>query len=183
MMYSLQRPERSRPRTRHRRRGSVALSAIVALVVILIVVVGLMTLATEVLMNGYNTAHSRALRNLAESGIQYGYWQFSWGTATLPYSGSMNLADGKFSVSVTDNSANLVNTFKVVSTATRRNQTYVVTRIFANPGIRGLYNTGVDDSSAVLADGSTDSHYNITQTPLGLPGTPFVTSSFLFPSG
>ena len=121
---------KTKRKARCTRRGSVALSAIAALVIILIVVLGLMALASAVLLNGSHTSRTRALRNLAEAGLQYGYWSYEYNGAVLPSSGSMPLGPGQFSVSLTDNSANVANTFKVTSTATVRNDTLTMTRIF-----------------------------------------------------
>jgi len=45
-----------------------------------------------------------------------------------------------------------------------------------------LYNTGVDDSNAVLSDGAADLHYTITSSP-GSYGTAYVANNGVYPLG
>ena len=153
-------------RAQNARRGSVALSAIGALVILLIVVLGLMALANAVLLSGSHTSRTRALRNLAESGLQYGYWSYTYNNVPLPYSSTNDLGPGRFTVSVTDNSANLANTFKVVSTATSRNDTLTATRIYPSNRTK-IYVIDSNGSQAQIIQMDDISGTNVTTCQLG----------------
>ncbi len=152
----------------------MALSAVVALVVLLIIVLGLATLALTTFRSGSHSARVRALQSLAESGIQYGYWQYRYNSAALPYSNTRPFGTGSFSVNVTDNSANINATILVTSTATINNETWKSQRVYAQVGIVGLFNTGLDDNGVALADSAVDPHYTIALNPSGGP-TAYVT--------
>ena len=53
----------------------------------------------------------------------------------------------------------------------------------ANPGVVGLFSTGMDAGGKPLADGATDAHYSIVSAPAGMSGgTPYVTLQH-FPVG
>ncbi len=117
-----------------RRRGSVAVAALACLVVALVIVIGLTTLCGGALTVGSRARNQTALRALAEAGLQYGYWQYAWQNQALPYTaGSYALGPGTFSTTVTDNSAAIVGTVKVVSTATIGSNSLTETRIFPYP--------------------------------------------------
>ncbi len=145
----------------------MALSAIVALVVLLILILGMSALALGTLRSGTNSARVRSLRNTAESGIQYGYWQYAYNGAMLPYNKTRNFGPGKFSVTVVDNSANIIKTIKVTSTSTQQWDSLTTTRVFPNPAsITGLFNTGTDSSGNIQAGGTQDTHYTYVASPV-----------------
>ncbi len=57
-----------------------------------------------------------------------------------------------------------------------------VATIIVRDGVPGLFDTGVDETSAVLVDGSVDSHYVLTVNPNGAPLDPvIVEDSTVFP--
>ena len=128
------------------RRGSLALSAILALVLLMVVVLGMATLSMAVLRSGSHTARVRSLQNLAESGIQYGYWQYAYNYAPLPYSTTRSFGPGQFSVAVTDNSANLSGTVLIVSAARLNADALTAQRIVASVA-RPIYAVASGSSS------------------------------------
>lgn len=115
------------------RQGSVSLAALVALVVLFFVAIALIDVSTGVLISGRNTSRRRALRALADAGAEYGYWRYMYQSASLPYTESGHgLGPGSFSVTLSDDSAAVAGTFKVVSTARIGPDSYAITRVFSS---------------------------------------------------
>ena len=127
----------SRKIFKSRRRGSLAVTAIIALVVLMVIVLGLATAGLGVLRSGSHAARVRSLNNLSASGIQYGYWQYMCNYAALPYTATRNFGTGKFTVTVQDNSASITNTVVVSSTATLNNETLTTQRVL--PHLPSVY--------------------------------------------
>lgn len=125
-------------RIRRNRRGSLIVVAIVALVVISIMGVALMDGANATFQQGHRQPRLTSLQALADAGCQYGYWQYTYNNATLPYSDStspVSLGQGTFTVSVSAYGG-IANTLQCVSTAKLYNDTYSETRIY-NEGSGG----------------------------------------------
>jgi hypothetical protein len=126
---------RRRRRDPHRRRrGSLSVTAVVVLLIVFVVSLGLLTVSANTLRNGARQPARVALRALAEAGIQYGYWQFAHQSAVLPFTeNSRALGSGNVSVTVTDYSATITDSIRVVSTAALDAQTLSLTRILPKP--------------------------------------------------
>lgn len=121
-----------KPRRCRTRRGSVALAALTALVIVLIIGLGLLTLGGNARLGGRHAMHLSGAQALAAAGVEYGCWQILYNGQTLPYSGSRTLGAGRFSVTVTDNNANVAGTVQVVSTGTQSGDSVKVTRVLPN---------------------------------------------------
>ncbi len=121
--------------------GSVALAAIGTLAIVLVMAVGVMALAGNSLQASRNHSRTAALNALAEAGIQYGYWQTAWQGASMPFTENNHaLGPGSFSVTVTDNSALLSSTVKIVSTATIGSASVTMTKVMSSPPPSGKNN-------------------------------------------
>jgi 2-keto-4-pentenoate hydratase/2-oxohepta-3-ene-1,7-dioic acid hydratase in catechol pathway len=94
-------------------RGSVSIAALVTLVVGLTIVLGLMVATNGVFLSGKRQVVLCGARSQAEASVNYGYWQVIKNHALVPYSNSRNLGGGSFSVTVTDNGANIPGTIAV----------------------------------------------------------------------
>jgi hypothetical protein len=144
---------------RGRQRGSVALLAICVLFVLLILVsVSLDSAVNARLSSTWQDRHAQ-LRLLAESGLEYGYWRRVWANAPLPYSeNNRALGAGRFSVTVTDNGAQITNTIRVSSTATLSGRTLTLVRVYPLPSTTtaGLpnYPNGFSDTTQIQRNGS-----------------------------
>ncbi len=97
-------------------RGSVALSAIVALGVVFTVALGMLALGDNVQRGGTRQLRSRGARAMARAGVEYGYWQYAYNGVSLPFTTTRSLGDGRFTTTVTDDSARVSGTIKVEST-------------------------------------------------------------------
>lgn len=127
---------RRNPQRGHlRARGSVALSAIVALAVVFTVAIGMLTLGDNVQRGGTRQLRSRGARAMARAGIDYGYWQYTYNGASLPYSITRPLGDGNFTVSVTDDSARVSGTIKLQSTGSLSGVRQIITERILDPMI------------------------------------------------
>src|SRR5258706_13458951 len=85
-------------------RGSAAMMAILALSALLIGVLAMLMLANNVLISVIHQKRLISLRALAESGLQYGYWQVVWNHVTPPITyANLPLGHGSFTVTLTDN--------------------------------------------------------------------------------
>ena len=111
------------------RRGSVALAALAALVVVFIIGLGLLTLGGNARLSGKRAMRLNGAQAAAAAGIEYGYWQRVYNAQPLPYTGARALGTGSFTVTVTDNSANIAGTIQVVSTGTQSGDSAKLTRI------------------------------------------------------
>jgi len=108
-----------------------------ALTVVLILVLGMIAIGNRVLLGGRHEARGRGARAMAEAGIEYGYWQVAYNNAALPYTASRSLGNGNFSVTVTDNSTNISQTYQITGTGTLNGETYQSTRVVQNKAAGG----------------------------------------------
>lgn len=107
----------------------MALIALVALVVVFIIGLGLLTLGSNARLSGKRAMRLNGAQAMTSAGIEYGDWQAIFNNQPLPYTGSRSLGNGNFTVVVTDNSANLAGTLKIVSTGTQSGNSASLTRI------------------------------------------------------
>ncbi len=112
-----------------RRRGSIALAALAALVVVFIIGLGLLALGGNARLSGKRAMRLNGAQAMAAAGIEYGYWQRIYNGQPLPYTGSRTLGSGRFTVTVTDNSANTAGTIQIVSTGAQSGDSVMLTRI------------------------------------------------------
>ncbi len=112
-------------------RGSIALVALTALVIVFVIGLGLLTLGSNARLSGKRAMRLGGAQALASSGVEYGYWQRVQNAQPLPYNGSRSLGTGSFTVAVTDNSASLAGTVKIVSTGTQNGNSVKLTRILS----------------------------------------------------
>jgi Tfp pilus assembly protein PilX len=106
---------------KRRQHGGAALIAIITMIVMLILGLAGATLAMNARLLSSHRAKQSAVRALADAGIDYGYWQYIWNRSALPYSETnRSLGEGTFSVQVTNNSAAVADSIKVVATARLR---------------------------------------------------------------
>ncbi len=147
---------------RGRNRGSVALSAIAALAILLVVVLGMMAIGNATFLSGKRQLRLRGARAMAEAGIEYGYWQYAYNKATLPYTGSRSLGRGSFRVTVTDNSASIPSTIQIVSTGTLNGETAARTEVLPSSSTRTPFdyalcsNTSISGPDMVTGAGGTN---------------------------
>ncbi|HLJ55544.1 MAG TPA: carboxypeptidase-like regulatory domain-containing protein, partial [Chthonomonadaceae bacterium] len=115
---------------KRRERGTAAMLAILALTALLFVVLAVLWLSNGALYLSMRQKRIVALRALAEAGLQYAYWQIVFNSAVPPQTyGPTALGSGTFTVTVTDNSAQIAGTYKLVSTATISGETLTYTRV------------------------------------------------------
>ncbi len=112
-------------------RGSIALVALTALVIVFVIGLGLLTLGSNARLSGKRAMRLGGAQAMALSGVEYGYWQRVQNAQPLPYTGSRSLGTGSFAVAVTDNSASLAGTVKIVSTGTQNGNSVKLTRILS----------------------------------------------------
>jgi hypothetical protein len=146
-----------RPR-RSDRRGSIALVALTALVVVFIIGLGLLTLGGNARLSGKRAMRLSGAQTMASSGVEYGYWQVLFNNQPLPYSSSRSLGSGSFTVTVTDNSASLAGTVKIVSTGAQSGDNMKLTRVMKGKSVYdyalSLYND-FSDGGKTLTLGSS----------------------------
>lgn len=116
---------------RQAQRGSIALIALTALVIVFVIGLGLLTLGSNARLSGKRAMRLGGAQALASSGVEYGYWQRVQNAQPLPYTGSRSLGSGSFAVAVTDNSATIAGTVKIVSTGTQNGNSVKLTRILS----------------------------------------------------
>ena len=120
----------STARDARRSRGAAAMVAILGLVALLFVVLAVMWLAYGAHYLSQRQKRVIALRSLAEGGLQYGYWQVVFNSALPPLTfGPTTLGNGTFTVVLSDNTAQIANTYKLVSTASINGETLTYTRV------------------------------------------------------
>lgn len=132
-----------------RQRGSVALCAVAALVVVFIIAIGLLTLGSSARLSGKRSVRLNAAKAMASAGIEYGYWQYAFNNQPLPYQSSRTLGQGSFTVSVSDNSAAIPGTIKIVSAGSQNGDQAALTRVFAMP--LGVFAFAICSNSAISA--------------------------------
>jgi hypothetical protein len=134
-----------RSNRRHRQRGSLLIIVIVTMLVIAVMGLALMDGANATFQQGRRQPRLTSLQSLADAGAQYGYWKYTYGGVTLPWTntnntngGPVTVGPGTFTVTVTDTSGttNMSNTIQCVATATIGTDTYAVTKTY-NKGSGG----------------------------------------------
>ncbi len=111
--------------------------AILALVALMFVVLAVLWLANGALYLSARQKRVVALRALAEAGLQYGYWQVVFNGATPPQTfGPTTLGQGTFTVVLSDNTAQIANSYKLVSTANISGETLTFTRVIDGNAIQ-----------------------------------------------
>lgn len=157
----------------------MALAALTALVVVLIIGLGLLTLGSNARLSGQRMMRVSGARVMADSGIEYGYWQYKDNHQLLPYTQSRNLGKGQFTVSVTDNNANIAGTVKVVSTGTQNGDSIKATRVllksktiydYAVYSGTNLSSTKTSATGASGANGDIGANGNISLTATTVNG-------------
>lgn len=116
-----------------RQRGSVAVAAIVALAVGLTVSVGMLLAGEGARAAGHHEARTRAARAMAEAGVEYGYWQYAYKGASLPFSQARALGGGSFAVTISGNGTAIQRSVKIVSVGTVGADSATVTRVLLDP--------------------------------------------------
>ncbi len=99
----------------------------------------------------------RAAANLAEAGIDYAYWQLHYNGAKLPYSATVSLATGSFSVTATDDGNRSRSTLLITSTGTcgRHSHTAKAVTLGALPyHYAYCENRNADDGDAIKSSGT-----------------------------
>jgi hypothetical protein len=137
------------PGIEYRRRGSILIVAIVTMLVVTIIVLALMAAGNATFQEGRRQPRVTGMQAIADGGAQYGYWKYVYGGVALPYvEDNHQLGPGTFSITVTNNTATILNTIKVVSTAKLYSDTYAVTKVYSFLGApTGLVATA--DSSSI----------------------------------
>ncbi len=107
----------------------MALAALTALVIVFIISIALLTLGGNARLSGKRSVRLSAARSLAIAGIEYGYWQYAFNNQPLPYTGSRSLGSGAFTVTVTDNSASVPGTIKLVSAGSQNGDSVKLTKV------------------------------------------------------
>ncbi len=158
------------------RRGSVALVALVALVVVLTIALGLLTLGSNVRLSGKRAMRLNGAQAMATAGVEYGYWQRVYNGQTLPFTVARSLGGGRFTVTVTDNSASTAGTIQIVSTGTQSGDSVKLTRIlpvkktvfdYALCSNSSLSSSQVVTTGASSANGDVRANGNISLTTNG----------------
>ncbi len=132
---------------RKTQRGSVALVALTALVVVFIIGLGLLTLGGNARLSGKRAMRLNGAQAIASAGIEYGDWQAIFNNQPLPYTNTRSLGKGQFTVSVTDNSASIAGTMKIVSTGIQSGDSVKMTRIL--PGKKTVFDYALCSGSAL----------------------------------
>jgi len=113
-------------------RGTILLVALVTMLVVTVIVLGLMAAANATFREGHRQPRLTGMQAIADGGAQYGYWKYVYGNVALPYRENNHvLGPGSFSIVVTNNTATILNTIKVVSTAKLYQDSYAVTKVFS----------------------------------------------------
>lgn len=107
----------------------MALAALTALVVVFIIGLGLLALGSNARLSGKRAMRLSGAQAVAMAGVEYGYWQRFYNGQLPPYSQTRAFGAGKFTVTVTDNSANTYGTIQVVSTGTQSGDSVALTRV------------------------------------------------------
>ena len=135
------------------RRGSVALVAIVTMIVVFILALGLLTLGGNVRLNGRRQLARGGALTVANAGVEYGYWQVRYKGASLPqtygYNKTTNGSTLNFTVTATDNSANVAGTVKFVSAGTQGRETCTVTKVLTVPSAKTVFDYALCSASAL----------------------------------
>jgi hypothetical protein len=113
------------------RRGSIALTAIVALIVVLIIAVGMLTVTNGIRSMGKHQLHLRGAHIMADSGIDYGYWETVYQSGGTSASYTASPGNGSFNVTVNDNAYNIPGTIKLVSIGHQDGDIWQTTRVMA----------------------------------------------------
>lgn len=125
--------------------------AIVVMVVVFILALGLLTLGGNIRLSGKRQMKRSGAEAMARSGIEYGYWQVRYKGASLPQTYSLNSSSNgytlKFTVTVTDNSANVAGTMKLVSAGTQNGETRTVTEVMATPFVKTVFDYALCSNS------------------------------------
>lgn len=177
-------PTTIRRRRRSAQRGSVALAAIVALVVVFIIGLGLLTLGGNARLSGKRAMRLSGAQAMASSGVEYGYWQVMFNNQTLPYTTSRSLGSGSFSVTVTDNSASLAGTMKIVSTGAQSGDRVKTTKVM-KWGQKTIYdyalcsNTTFSPSQAVVTGASGANGDTRANGSISLPASSVINGDVL----
>ncbi len=140
-------------RTQH---GSVALFAIGTMLITLSLVIVMADSAMSTRLSSRHLIASNSLRLLTRSGLDYGYWCYTWQNVNLPYSETnRTMGPGTVSISLTDNSAALTDTYKVTATATIGADTYTATDVFSSLRLPNYVGGFPDVSRLQLNGGAT----------------------------
>ena len=127
----------SRRRDDRRSRGAAAMLAILALVALMFVILAVLWLANGALYLSQRQKRVVALRSLAEAGLQYAYWQVVFNSVKPPQTyGPVTLGQGTFSVTLTDNNAQIAGTYTLTSTANIGGETLTYTRVIGSTPIQ-----------------------------------------------
>lgn len=127
----------------------------------------------------------RAAENLAEAGIEYAFWQIHYNNKALPYSATMNLDTGSFTVEAVDDGNRDQSTMLITSTGTCGGRSHTSKRVVLGllPYHYGYCeNRNADDGDQLVSTGpfrgmrangtsKLDSYYNNITTGIWVSGT------------
>ncbi len=132
-MESGKRPSRE-PRfgkgvSRNNKGGAVYVIALAAMVVGISFAVAMLGSSGTLYIGEQSRSRSQAAADVAEAGVDYAYWQIHYNAQKLPYSATVSLTTGSFSVSVSDNGAQTKSTMLITSTGTVGSHKNVIKRV------------------------------------------------------
>lgn len=116
------------------RLGSAYLIALVAMCVALVLGLALMRAADGLELFTHHKMVDVRLAQLAQAGLEYGYWLYAYKGQLLPVSATYTMSTGSLKVDVVDSDGDLDGSFKVTATATVGNAKKTVRKVFEDKG-------------------------------------------------
>jgi len=138
-------------------RGAAYVLAITSLLVGVILALAMIRAAGSYFIAEDTRQKKQAAVNLAEAGIDYAFWQIHYNGAHVPYSATVNLGNGSFQVSATDDGNRDRSTLLITSTGTVGRYKRTVKRVTLGllPYHYALCeNKNADDGDALYSSGT-----------------------------
>ncbi|MFQ3549886.1 MAG: hypothetical protein SNJ70_09070 [Armatimonadota bacterium] len=136
--------------------GAAYLISITALMMGMILALALLRTSNEYFFSEYKNIEKQGAKNLAEAGINYGFWCVHYNLKHPPYSQTVNTQTGSFQITIQDDGNRDPSTMLITSTGQYKGESVTLKRVVLGP-LPYYYawceNRSVQDGDRIIING------------------------------